>query len=75
MADQGPGLAAAYKNLASALRVVESGDRETPAQAIAVYEQSSRNIQQYLREWNDFQSKQLPELNQRLHGASQAVTP
>jgi photosystem II stability/assembly factor-like uncharacterized protein len=75
MADQRPGLAAAYKNLASALRVVESGDRETPAQAIAVYEQSSRNIQQYLREWNDFQSKQLPELNQRLHGASQAVTP
>jgi hypothetical protein len=69
-ADEGPGLADAYKDLASALRVVESGDRETPAQAIAVEQQSSKQIQQCLREWTDFKEKDLPQLNERLRKAN-----
>jgi hypothetical protein len=31
----------AYKDLASALRVVEGGDRSVPSQAVAVYKESS----------------------------------
>jgi photosystem II stability/assembly factor-like uncharacterized protein len=75
-ADQGPGLADAYKNLASALRVVESGDRETPAQAIAVYQQSSKQIKECIGEWTDFKEKQLPQINERLRSANlPAITP
>jgi hypothetical protein len=75
-ADQRPGLSDAYKDLASALRVAESGDRETPAQAIAVYQQSSEQIKRCLLEWNDFKKKQLPQINERLHSAGlPTITP
>ncbi len=68
-AGQGSGLANAYKDLGSALRAVESGDREPPAQAIAVYEQSKQQIEESVREWNNFQKTQLPSLNDRLRSA------
>src|ERR1700688_1709037 len=43
-ADESPGLQDAYAGLASALRVVESGDRAVPSQAIAVYQESSLQV-------------------------------
>jgi hypothetical protein len=65
-ADQGPGLADAYNDLTSALRVVESGDREAPAQAIAVYQQADKQIKKCMREWGEFKEKQLPQINEQL---------
>ena len=74
--DQGPGLSDAYKDLASALRVVESGDRETPAQAVAVYQQSSQQIKECIREWINFKEKELPQINEHLRSAHQPlITP
>jgi len=70
--EQGAGLSNAYKDLASALRAVESGDRATPAQAVAVYQQSSQQIKRRIREWNDFREKQLPQINERLNRANVA---
>jgi photosystem II stability/assembly factor-like uncharacterized protein len=63
---QGQGLQDAYRDIASALRVVENGDRTTPSQAIAVYEQSSRQIKARIAEWTTFKDTRLPELNQQL---------
>lgn len=74
--DEGPGLADAYKNLTSALRAVESGDRQTPAQAVAVYQQSDKQIKECMREWTDFKEKQLPQINEQLRSAHlPPVTP
>ena len=70
--DQGAGLMDAYKDLASALRVVESGDRAVPSQALAVYEQSSQQIKARMNEWAEFKQSKLPELNRQLHQASLA---
>ena len=47
----GPGLQDAYTGLVSALRVVESGDRAVPSQAIAVYQESSRQVKARVAEW------------------------
>jgi photosystem II stability/assembly factor-like uncharacterized protein len=68
--EQGAGLIDAYKDLASALRVVESGDRAAPSQAIGVYEQSSEQIKARMREWAEFKQTRLPELNQQLGRAN-----
>jgi photosystem II stability/assembly factor-like uncharacterized protein len=48
----GIGLEAASKNMASALRVVESSDRTVPSQAIAVYEEAHRAAKSKMDEWN-----------------------
>lgn len=69
-AELGPGLPDAYKDLASALRVVESGDRAVPAQAIAVHRQSSAQISTCIREWTEFKQAELPKLNQKLRQAN-----
>jgi photosystem II stability/assembly factor-like uncharacterized protein len=65
-AKTGPGLQEAYGNLASALQVVEGGDRAVPSQAVAVYTESSQQIKMRIAEWTEFKQKQLPELNRRL---------
>ena len=65
----GPGLQEAYAGLVSALRVVESGDRAVPSQAIAVYEQMSPQVKARLAEWTRFKEMNLPLLNQKLHEA------
>ena len=57
----------AYKNLASALRVVEGGDRAVPSQAIAVYRESSRQVKAGIADWATFKRTKLYQLNQRLH--------
>jgi len=64
------GLQDAYNDLASALRVVEHGDRAAPSQAIAVYREASRQVKVRMGEWATFKQTRLPQLNQRLREAS-----
>jgi hypothetical protein len=71
-ADQTPGLQEAYTGLASALRVVEGGDRDVPSQAIAVYKESSQEASVRMREWTAFKEGTLPRLNQQLREANLA---
>jgi photosystem II stability/assembly factor-like uncharacterized protein len=63
------GLQDAYTGLASALRVVESGDRAVPSQAIEVYEESSQQVRTRIAGWARFKQTGLVELNQRLREA------
>jgi hypothetical protein len=63
---QPPGLQDAYKDLASALRVVESGDRTVPSQAIAVYEESIPPMKARIAEWTTYKQTKLARLNQQL---------
>jgi len=71
-AEQAPGLQDAYSGLASALRVVESGDRAVPSQAIAVYQESSPQIKARIAEWARFKQTRLAQLNQQLREANLA---
>jgi photosystem II stability/assembly factor-like uncharacterized protein len=66
------GLQNAYTGLASALRVAESGDREVPSQAVAVYQESSQQVKAAIAEWTTYKQTQLPGLNKRLHEANLA---
>jgi photosystem II stability/assembly factor-like uncharacterized protein len=72
-AGDGPGLQGAYTGLASALRVVESGDRAVPSQAIAVYQESSPQIKARIAEWARFKQTRLAQLNQQLREANLAT--
>jgi photosystem II stability/assembly factor-like uncharacterized protein len=63
---QPPGLQEAYTGLASALQVVESGDRAAPAQATALYEESSQRAKARIAEWVTFKNARLLEFNQKL---------
>jgi hypothetical protein len=71
-ADAGPGLQEAYTGMASALRVVEGGDRSVPSQAIAVYQESSPQIKTRIAEWARFKQTRLAQLNQQLREAKLA---
>ena len=71
-ADQAPGLQDAYTDLASALRVVESGDRAVPSQAIAVYQESSQQVKARIVEWAGFKQTRLAQLNRQLREANVA---
>ena len=64
--EQAGGLRDAFTNLASALRVVESGDRGVPSQAIAVYKEASQRVKARIAEWTTFKQTRLPQLNQQL---------
>jgi photosystem II stability/assembly factor-like uncharacterized protein len=64
------GLQSAYTDLASALHVVEGGDRAVPSQAIRVYEESSQRIKAGIAEWSSFKQTKLPALNQKLREAN-----
>jgi photosystem II stability/assembly factor-like uncharacterized protein len=68
--ESGRGLQDAYKDLASALRVVEGGDRLAPSQATAVFDESSRQIKARVDEWTTFKRTRLPELNRELRQAN-----
>src|ERR1035437_6614581 len=70
--DEGPGLQDAYMGLASALRVVENGDRAVPSQAIAVYKESSQQVKARIAEWARFKQTRLAQLNQKLREAKLA---
>jgi photosystem II stability/assembly factor-like uncharacterized protein len=60
------GLEGASTNLGSALHVVESGDRAAPAQAVALYKESSEQIKARSGEWATFKQTALPALNRQL---------
>jgi len=64
------GLQDAYRNLVSALRVVESGDRPAPEQAVAVYRDASEQIKARTGEWTTFTQTTLPALNEYLRRAN-----
>jgi photosystem II stability/assembly factor-like uncharacterized protein len=66
------GLQDSYSGLASALRVVEGGDRIVPSQAIALYEESSQHIKERIADWTTFKQERLPRLNQMLRERSVA---
>jgi photosystem II stability/assembly factor-like uncharacterized protein len=66
------GLEHAFADMASALRVVESGDRAVPSQAIAVYNESSQQVKAAIAEWSAFKITKLRQLNQQLSEAGVA---
>ena len=72
VAGESGGLQDAYSDMASALRVVEGGDRAVPAQAIAVYQESSRRVKVGIGEWREFKKTKLAQLNQKLSAANLA---
>ncbi len=63
------GLEAANTGLGASLRVVESGDRTVPSQAIEVYRQSDEAFKARLAEWQNLKTTQLVQLNQALQQA------
>lgn len=63
------GLQEASTGLASALRVVEGGDREAPAPAIEVYQESSARIKARIAEWTQLKQTRLEEVNRELRAA------
>jgi photosystem II stability/assembly factor-like uncharacterized protein len=63
------GLEKANIGLASALRVVESGDRAIPAQAIQLFRQSSAAMDQRVQEWQKLKTTEIPQLNRKLRRA------
>ena len=67
---EAPGLQDAYTALTSALRVVESGDRAVPSQAIAVSKEASPQAKARIAEWDQFKQTQLAQLNQQLEKAN-----
>jgi len=69
---QTTGLQDAFADMASALRVVESGDRTVPSQAIAVYDESDQRVKAAIEQWNEFKTTKLPRLNQKLAEANLA---
>ncbi|MGB8580647.1 MAG: hypothetical protein WCD47_07475 [Candidatus Sulfotelmatobacter sp.] len=63
---QPAGLQDGYSEMVSALHVVEGGDRAVPAQAIAVYQESSQHVKIGIAAWAKFKETNLPQLNQQL---------
>ncbi len=67
------GLAAASSALASALRVVESGDRTAPSQALEVYRLADEAAKASLGDWQKLQLGALTELNRSLQSQGLSV--
>ncbi len=67
------GLETASTGLASALRVVEGGDRAVPSQAIALYQESSQAAKLRIADWNELKTSRLEQVNQQLRQAN--LTP
>ncbi len=67
------GLKEANSGLSAALRVVESGDRAVPSQAIVVYEQSDQAMKARMAEWTQLKAGRLAQLNDQLKQAK--LTP
>jgi len=69
-AGESSGLQEAYTGLASALRVVEGGDRTAPAQAIEVSRESGAQIKARIAEWAQLKQARLEQLNRELRAAN-----
>ncbi len=67
------GLAASSSALSSALRVVESGDRTTPSQALEVYRLADEAAKTSLADWQKLQLGALAELNRSLQSQGLAL--
>ena len=63
------GLETASSGLQSVLRVVESGDRTTPQQAIDVYDLTGTAANNRIAEWKTLKSGELAEFNRALEKA------
>ena len=69
------GLRTAGSGLQAALRVVESGDRAVPQQAMEVYRTSDEAAKVRIAEWQKLQSGELSELNRELKKAGLTAIP
>jgi len=63
------GLEGASTGLAAALRVVESGDRPIPSQAMELYREAHKVAEGQLAAWDALKSNQFRELNRALEKA------
>jgi photosystem II stability/assembly factor-like uncharacterized protein len=70
--EQAGGLEESYTGVAAALRVVESGDRAVPSQALALYDESSGRMRARMAEWTTYKQTKLAALNQKLREAKLA---
>ena len=70
---QATGLETANAGLGAALRVVESGDRTAPAQALELYKSSLATMSGRVEEWESLKKDQLARLNEELTKAG--LTP
>ncbi len=66
------GLAQANSGLGVALRMVESGHRAAPAQALAIFDSMSRSAHAQIEAWQHFKSADLSEVNAALVRAKRA---
>jgi hypothetical protein len=66
------GLAEANAGLGVALRVVESGDRPAPAQALAIFDDMKRAANEQIAAWQRFKVNELAKVNADLQRAHQA---
>ena len=69
------GLQSASAGIASALRVVESGNRTVPEQAIAVFEESDRAAKLRIDEWTQLKTTLLVQLNDQLKETNETPIP
>jgi photosystem II stability/assembly factor-like uncharacterized protein len=60
------GLASANAGLGVALRMVESGDRITPAQAIVVFDEMSKAAREKIQAWRQYKTTDLSTVNAAL---------
>jgi hypothetical protein len=67
------GVETASAGLGAALRVVESGDRTVPAQALDVYKLASSAMSSRIQEWKALKAAELAQLNEELKKAD--LTP
>jgi photosystem II stability/assembly factor-like uncharacterized protein len=63
------GLESANSGLGAALRVVQSGDRAIPSQAMELYREADQSAKAQLVQWDDVKSMQIPKLNDALQKA------
>ena len=63
------GLESAATGLGAALRVVESGDRTIPSQAMELYRESSKAASDSIAQWEQLKKNQLSKLNEALRKA------
>ena len=63
------GLESASMGLAAALRVVESGNRTAPSQAIELYRESSKVAADKIAQWEQLKKAQLSKVNEGLQKA------
>ena len=64
------GLETANTGVTSALRVVESGDRTVPAQAIEVYKESDDAMKARVADWSKLKTTTLAQFNEALRAAN-----